>query len=49
MLPGNINDRIATFANKHEGFEGHLFSKIGEFRGEKRKLTTEPMIGTRHR
>jgi hypothetical protein len=33
MLPGNINDRIVTFANKHEGFEGHLFSKTGEIGG----------------
>jgi hypothetical protein len=33
MLPGNINDRIVVFANKHEGFEGHLFSKTGQVGG----------------
>jgi len=33
MLPGNINDRIVVFANKHEGFEGHLFSKTGQIGG----------------
>ena len=49
MLPGNINDRIATFANKHEGFDRHLFLKTGEYRGENSMLTKEPMIGTRHR
>jgi hypothetical protein len=29
MLPGNINNRIVTLANKHEGFEGHLFLNSG--------------------
>jgi len=29
MLPGNINERIVVFANKHEGFDRHLFSKTG--------------------
>ena len=38
MLLGNINGRIATFANKHEGFGGHIFLKTGEFRGENREL-----------
>jgi len=33
MLPGNINDRIVVFANKHEGFEGHLFLKTGQMEG----------------
>ena len=41
MLPGNINGRIATFANKHEGFDRHLFLKTGEFRGENRFSTTD--------
>jgi len=48
MLPGNINDRIVTCANKYKGFEANLFSKTGEYRGENSKLTTEPMIGTKH-
>ena len=30
MLPGNINERIVTFANKYKGFEGHLFLKTGQ-------------------
>ena len=30
MLPGNINDRITTFANKHGGFDRHLFLKTGQ-------------------
>ena len=33
MLPGNINERIVTFANKHKGFEGHLFLKTGQIGG----------------
>jgi len=33
MLPGNINDRIVTFANKYEGFEGYLFLKTGQIGG----------------
>jgi hypothetical protein len=33
MLPGNINGRIATFANKNEGFDRHLFSKTGQIGG----------------
>jgi len=33
MLPGNINERIVTFANKHDGFEGQLFLKTGQFGG----------------
>jgi len=33
MLPGNINERIVLFANKHEGFKGHLFSKTGQIGG----------------
>ena len=37
MLPGNINERIVLFANKHEGFDAHLFSKTGQ------------MVGARHR
>jgi len=41
MLPGNINDRIVTLANKHAGFEGRLFSKTGQIEGENRKLTTD--------
>ena len=38
MLPGNINDRIVTFANKHEGFEGQLFSKTGQNGGVKTEV-----------
>jgi len=38
MLPGNINDRIAVFANKHEGFEGYLFSKTGQIGGVKAEI-----------
>ena len=30
MLLGNINERIVTLANKHKGFDRHLFLKTGE-------------------
>jgi len=38
MLPGNINDRIVVFANKHEGFERHLFLKTGQNGGRKQPI-----------
>ena len=41
MLPGNINDRIVVFANKHRGFEGQLFSKTGQMEGENRGQRAE--------
>ena len=41
MLPGNINERIVLFANKHAGFEGQLFSKTGEIGGSKPVLTVD--------
>ena len=35
MLLGNINERIATFANKHEGFDPHFSLKTGQNRRQK--------------
>jgi hypothetical protein len=37
MLPGNINGRIVTFANKDEGFDRQLFLKKGQKTGKKQK------------
>jgi hypothetical protein len=39
MLLGNINGRIATFANKNEGFDGNLFSKNRGTEGGKQKFS----------